>query len=129
MFQLFFQIIILKKITVTAKMPSIFCFSKSFKKDNKGFGDAVMMNLPTAFDIISHGLLIAKLHPYGFDKSALKLLFSLYLNNRWQRTKNFGSSEELLQGVPQGSFLGSLLFNIYLNFLFYLLSLLRFATL
>ena len=129
MFQLFFQIIILKKITVTAKMPSIFCFSKRFKKDNKGFGDAVMMNLPTAFDIISHGLLIAKLHPYGFDKSALKLLFSLYLNNRWQRTKNFGSSEELLQGVPQGSFLGPLLFNIYLNFLFYLLSLLRFATL
>ena len=61
--------------------------------DNKG----LLMDLSKAFDT-NHGLLIAKLHAYIFNKSNLKTLFSS-LNNRWHRTKinqNFSSGKEFL---------------------------------
>ena len=48
--------------------------------DNQGYAGAVIMDLSKAFDSINYELLIAKLHAYGFTKSALKLVHS-YLNN------------------------------------------------
>ena len=81
---------------------------------------ALLTNLSKAFDSIDHELLIAKLHTYGFDNDALKFIYS-YLKGRKQRTKInslYSSFAEILFGVPQGSILGLLLFNVYICDLF-----------
>ena len=95
---------------------------ETYKKvlERKGYGGTVLTDLSKAFDTIHYDLLLAKLHAYGFSNKSLKLIES-YLTTHWQKIKvntSFSSWSELL--VPQGSVLGSLLFNIYLNGLFYL---------
>ena len=90
--------------------------------DKKRYGGAVLMDLSKAFNTLNHDLLITKLNAYGFTRESFRLIKS-YLTNRWQRTKvntNFTSYSELLIGAPQGSVLGSLRFNIYINDLFHI---------
>ena len=94
-----------------------------FCLDKQGFAGTLLMDLSKAFDTINHKLLIAKLHTYGFSIDALQVLLS-YLQDRWQRVKintTFSSWAKLLQAVPEGSVLGPILFNIYINDIFFAL--------
>ena len=82
----------------------------------------VLMDLSKAYDCLPHDLLIAKLSAYGFEDSATSLI-SDYLSKRYQRVKIgsvFSSYFEILRGVPEGSILGLILFNIFINDSFFI---------
>ena len=74
---------------------------------------ALLTDLSKNSDCVTHDLLEVKLH-------ALNLIFD-YVTGRKQRVKinsSFNSYLDIFQGVPQGSILGSLLFNLFLCDLF-----------
>ena len=85
--------------------------------DNGEIVILVLLDYSKAFDCANHKLILAKARALGFMDSALTLLES-YLSDRKQKIKIDENESEwcnLMNGVPQGSILGPLIFTILLT--------------
>ena len=75
------------------------------------------MDLSKAFDSLPHNLIVLKLKEYGADSKTANLIKD-YLTNRLQRVKlgdKYSEWYTILKGIPQGSILGPLIFNMFMN--------------
>ena len=85
--------------------------------DEGKFAAALLLDLSKAFDCVSHQKLLIELSMAGVGEGALGW-FASYLTGREQRVRCGGTTTEWLKvtrGVPQGSCLSPLLFNIYVR--------------
>lgn len=88
-------------------------------KENKQHCLCILLDLKKAFETIPHTILLDKLNKLGIRGTALALINN-YLTNRKQLTKlnsaTFSKEETLTNfGLPTGTCLAPLLFNIFLN--------------
>ena len=88
---------------------------------------AILMDLSKAFDCLPHDLIIEKLKAYGVTEQSCQHMHS-YLSGRKQRVKLGNCISKWQKGVPQGSILGPLIFNIFMNDIFYFLEKSTFIT-
>jgi hypothetical protein len=113
------------KSTYTAIQTFIGEIKKTLDNEQLAFG--IFLDLPKAFDVIDHDLLLAKVEPYGLRGISYEWMRS-YLTDRSQYVeihhmdqKNLkikivtSTLKEIKYGVPQGSVLGSLLFFMFIN--------------
>ena len=90
---------------------------KAFDSPSPCYISALSLDITKAFDSINHDYLIALLPTFGISIPSSMLLAS-YLANRKQIVKigsSFSSPALIQTGVPQGSILGPLMFNLVVN--------------
>jgi isopentenyl phosphate kinase len=85
--------------------------------DQRKVTAVVYLDMSKAFDSVIHEILLNKLKAIGLSPSAVSWIRS-YLSHRFQAVRLNSTLSDALPvayGVPQGSVLGALLFNIYVN--------------
>ena len=86
-----------------------------------GRGNWTTIALPKAFDCLPHGLVVDKLVAYDLSNSARSLLQRTLSDGKQMVKLGHCKSTflKIIKGAPQVSILGPLLFNIFLNDIFY----------
>jgi len=72
----------------------------------------LMIDFSKAFDLVSHPILLAKLHALGLSDFAMNWIIS-YLKDRYQIIKCYAtlsSNEQINTGIVQGSGIGPMLY-------------------
>ena len=104
-----------KSNTEAAAMELVSTVRKSL--DNKKIASVVFLDLKKAFDLVDRSILMKMVKLIGL-RGKMAVILESYLSRRLQMVKignKLSDPLEIIFGVVQGSILGSLLFNIFIN--------------